>query len=185
MTRRRKGGVVRLDYLQVPDSLLRTRTVALATMLSAAKGKPVSQGDALLLVCRLWEWVLDQVNESAADVKAEFAAKARVPRLQAEAIWPSALHWPASKGRELLQALADPLVAVTAMDRDYVTVLDLGERYTALAGKRAESRGRARASALAKQHGWKATQPGGGYVNPKTGEVAEGWRELLQVLETQ
>lgn len=168
---------VRFEWMQVPDEMRRVRSLTLAQLLTAATGRKVPQGEAFLLVCNLWAWVIDQVREEVEDLGAEFRRVSVLPKAKADAIWPAALGWPARHMAALLEALADPHVQVLADEGDTVRVLDVQERYTRLAKKQGDARGRARASYYAKENGWKH-EPGRGYVSPE-GEVLESWRELL------
>lgn len=173
---------MRIDWLQVPDDMVRTRSLTLARLLTEASGKKVSHGDALLLVCNLWTWVVTQVREDAEDLAAEFERCSVLPRLKAEMVLPIPLGWPARHAAALLDALLDTHVGVLSAEGDAVRVVDIRERYARLAKKQSDSRGRARASLCAKEHGWK-TAEGGGWMNPETGETVENWRALLARLE--
>lgn len=174
---------VRFEWMQVPDEMRRVRSLTLAQLLTAATGRKVSQGDALLLVCNLWAWVIDQVREDSEDLGAEFQRVSVLPTAKADVLWPTALNWPARQMPALITALSDRHVQVVAEDGDMVRVLDVEERYMRLAKKQGDSRGRARAAYHAKEHGWKH-EAGKGYVSP-TGEVIESWRDLLARFEKE
>jgi len=173
---------VRFDWLQVPDEMVRTRSLTLAQLLTAATGKRVSHGDALLLVCNLWTWVVSQVKEDAENLAAEFERCSVLSRLKAEALLPTALGWPGRHAGILIDALLDTHVQVLGAEGDSVRVVDIRERYARLAKKQSESKGRARASTVARENGWEPG-PKHTWVNSSTGEVVDGWRELLQRFE--
>lgn len=182
MTHEQRRQRVRFDWLQVPDEMVRTRSLTLSQLLSAATGKRVSHGDALLLVCNLWTWVVSQVREDAVDLAGEFERCSVLPRLKAEALLPTALGWPGRHASVLIDALLDTHVRVLSAEGDCVRVVDIRERYARLAKKQNESKGRAKASVLAREHGWEPG-PKSTWVNSTTGETVEGWRELVQLLE--
>jgi hypothetical protein len=175
---------VRFDWLQVPDDMLRVRSVTLAQLLTEAVGKRVSHGDALLVVLKTWLWVVSQVREDESDLSAEFARCSVLPRVKAEKVLPGAVDWAPKHGEALVSALLDPHVRVLTEDGDAVRVVDVEQRYTRLAKKQSESRGRARASQLAREHGWKVAE-GGGWMNPANGETVDSWRDLLTRLEAK
>lgn len=174
---------MRFDWLQVPDDMLRVRSVTLAQLLSEAAGKKVSHGDALLVVLKTWLWVVSQVQEDESNLSGEFARCSVLPRLKAEKVLPGAVDWPAKHGAGLVDALLDPHVRVLVHEplMDSVRVVDVEQRYARLAKKQSESRGRAKASQLAREHGWRVAD-GGGWVKPETNETAKDWRELLALL---
>lgn len=171
---------MRYEWLQVPNDMLRVRARTLANLLTASTGRKVSRGDALTLALDLWDWVVSQVNEDAEDLGAEFERCSVLPVYKADALLPEALGWPTKHAPALMGALCDEHVRVMAEEGENLRILDVRERYSRLAKQQGDSRGRARASYLAKEHGW-THKPGVGYVSP-TGEVAESWRELLERL---
>ena len=174
---------VRFEWMQVPDEMRRVRSLTLAQLLTAATGRKVGRAEAFTLVCDLWAWVVDQVREESEDISAEFKRVSVLPKAKADVVLPAALGWPARQMPALLAALADPHVQVIEDCGDTVRVLDVEERYTRLAKKQGDARGRARAAYYAKENGWKH-EAGRGYVSP-TGEVVESWRELLARFERE
>lgn len=173
---------MRFDWLQVPDDMLRVRSVTLAQLLTEATGKRVSHGDALLVVLKTWLWVVSQVREDESNLSGEFARCSVLPRLKAEKVLPGAVDWPHKHGAALVAALLDPHVRVLVAEGDAVRVVDVEQRYSRLAKKQSDSRGRAKASQLAREHGWKVAE-GGGWMNPANGDTVDSWRELLALLE--
>lgn len=169
-----------VSYLQVPEDVRRVHAPALADVLTTASGKRVSRGDALAMVLDLWAWVLGQVREDTPDLKAEFQQRTLLPRLRAADMVALATGWPKRKGAVLVAALSDATVGVLREEPEGWRVVGVSDRYLKLAGERAESRLRARASALAKANGWRAD--GNSWVSP-TNDRVEGWRALLQRLE--
>lgn len=175
---------MRFDWLQVPDDMLRVRSVTLAQLLSEAAGKRVSHGDALLVVLKTWLWVVSQVREDEPNLSGEFERCSVLPRLKAEKVLPGAVDWAPKHGTSLVDALLDPHVRVLVAEGDAVRVVDVEQRYARLAKKQSESRGRAKASQLAREHGWRVAE-GGGWMNPVNGDTVDGWRDLLTLLEAK
>lgn len=171
---------MRYEWLQVPNDMLRVRAQTLATLLTQSTGRKVSRGDALTLVLDLWDWVVSQVNEDATDKAAEFERCARLPKAKADILLPMALGWPIKHVGSLLVALTDSHVRVMADEGDFVRVMEVEERYSRLAKKQGDSRGRARASYLAKDHGW-VSNGKNEYASESTGEVLS-WKQLLERL---
>lgn len=173
----KKGKLVKVDWLQVPAETVDQRAPQLAQLLSQGTAKRVSEGDALMVLVRLWQWVLAKVNPDAEDLASEFAKASTVPEARAAETVATACRWPVSKAQVLLDALLDSEVRALVGEGDCVRVEGLAERYMGLAERQRDNRGRAIASKRAKEHGW-THKSGVGYVSP-TGEVAESWRELL------
>lgn len=173
----KKGKLVKVDWLQVPAEAVDQRAPQLAQLLTQGTGKRVSEGDALLLLVRLWQWVLTKVNPDAEDLTAEFAKASTVPEDRAAETVATACRWPVRRSEILLESLLDPEVRALVREGDCVRVDGLMERYTGLAERQRDNRGRATASKRAKEYGW-THKAGVGYVSP-TGEVAESWRDLL------
>lgn len=171
---------MKVDWLQVPVEAVDQRAPQLAHLLSMATGKRVSEGDALMLLVRLWQWALAKVSPDAPDLPAEFARCATLPGVRAAETLATACRWPLSKSQVLLEALLDSEVRALVEEGDCVRVEGLVERYAGLAERQRDNRGRATASKLAKQHGWRH-EAGVGYVSPQ-GEVVEHWREVLERL---
>lgn len=167
------------DFLQVDDLLLDSRSRSLARLLTAA-GKRTSQGDALILVLRLIRYVVRNARETAPDLKAELRRAALLDDAGSmEALLDAAEGWPAAKMRAVRDALAAPTVGVLeALPDGAWRVVGVAERYGRFAEKRRDSRGRAEASRLARERGWKSSD-GGGWHNTQTGETVESWRELM------
>lgn len=177
----RKDKDVKVDWLQVPAEVVEQRAPQLAHLLTLGTGKRVSEGDALLLILRTWQWALTKVDPDAPDLAAEFLRCATLPPVRAAEALATACRWPLSKAEVLLEALCDSEVRVLRRDGDSVRVDGMAERYVSLAERQRDNRGRAIASKLAKAHGWKH-EAGRGYVSPH-GEVVEDWRELVARLK--
>lgn len=170
-----------VQWLQLPADLPDRRAAQLALLLSARGGRKVSEGDALLLVVRLWQSALTKVNEHAPSLEAELARCSRIAFGEEELV-AVACRWPSSRAGLLLEAMANAAVGVLEHVPGGWRILGLPERYAALATRKAESRGRAQASRLAKQHGWRQAE-GGGWFDPRTGETVDDWRALLARLQ--
>jgi hypothetical protein len=169
------------DFLKVTDDVLDRRSRALARLLTA-KGRKTSQGDALMLIIRLERYVVQHARDEAPDIKAELE---RASCLNDDTLTQALLdasEWPLTRLEDVREALAAPSVDVLEKCPGGWRVVGVAERYAGFATKRRESRGRATASRLAKEHGWKAVE-GGGWTNPTTSETVETWRELLALLE--
>lgn len=176
---------MKVEWLQVPEDVILTRSRNLAGLLSEATGKRVTHGEALLFILKTWMWVVDQVEEDNPDIASEFERAAVLDRLKAETLLAQALEWPAKHKAALVDALADSSVRVLEpLDGLVVRVRDVEERYKALAKKQAESRGRARVSRAAREAGWEA-EKGGQWRHPADGRHVASWRELEALLRTQ
>lgn len=169
---------VKVDWLQLPADLPEARAGALADLLHAATGRKVSEGDALLMVVRLWQWALVKVDPEATDLDAEFSRCATLSPFGAAAQVARACRWPEKMGLELLEALQHPEVGVLVREGDALRIDRLATRYANLAAKQQDARGRAQATKAAKRHGW-ASADGGAWVHPPSGARAKDWRELL------
>lgn len=170
-----------VSYLQIPEEVRTVRAPNLADVLSSVSGKRVSRGDAIAMVLDLWAWVLGLVDDGAPDLREEFKARTLLPSLRAADMVCRATGWPKKKGDVLVAALADSTVGILQREPEGWRVVGVADRYLKLAGERAESRQRARASALAKANGWKAD--GNAWVSSDGLQRVEGWRALLQRLE--
>jgi hypothetical protein len=147
------------DFLKVSDELIDVRAPQLARLLSAA-GKKTTPGDALLLIIRLERYVVRRVNDAAGDLSAEFEAAVFLAADRAETTVSVALEWPLSKAVALIEALADPDVAVLSpVDGGGWVVRGVLERYYRFANERRASRQRTRDNARARAAGW---EPGDG-----------------------
>lgn len=181
MVRAKERGPVRIEWLQVPDDMVLVRSENLAALLTKALGRRVSHGDALLHVIKVWMWVVAQVNEDNPDVAEEFARSSVIERSKAEMVLAHHLKLPAKHGADLVDCLLDPSVRVLEpvplLGGDGVRVREVEERYTALAKKQGESRGRARVSRMARDAGWVAAK-GGRWEHPVSGASVDDWRAL-------
>jgi hypothetical protein len=147
------------DFLKVSDELIDVRSPQLARILSA-NGRKTSAGDALLLILRLERYVVRRVSDTADDLAAEFEAAVFLAPDRAETAVSVALEWPLSKTRTLIEALADPDVAVLSpMPGGGWVVRGVTERYQRFANERRASRQRTRDNARARAAGW---EPGDG-----------------------
>lgn len=171
---------MKVPWLQVPVEAVEHYAPQLAHLLTLGSGRRVSDGDALLIIIRLWQWALVKYEPDAEDVGAEFIRCSTLPKVRAAETLATACRWPLSKAEVLLQALLDSEVRVLVEEGDSVRVDGLAERYTQLAEKQRDNRGRSAASKLAKAHGW-TNRAGVGYVSPM-GEVVRSWRELIERL---
>ena len=171
------------DFLKVSDDMLDARSRSLARLLTA-KGRKTSPGDALLLMLRLDRYIVQQARDTAPDLRAELVAASTIPDASLTHVLSVACEWPERFMEELTETLQDRSVGVLewAADGSW-RVLGVAERYASFAEKRRDSRGRAAASRLAKEHGWVAD--GGGWVRPGTEQRAAGWRDLLTLLEAK
>lgn len=178
---------MKVEWLQVPEDVILTRSRNLAGLLSEATGKRVTHGEALLFILKTWMWVVDQVEEDNPDIAAEFERAAALDRSKAEVLLSQALEWPAKHKAALVDALLDSSVRVLEIppNADWeVRVRDVEERYRTLAKKQAESRGRARVSRAAREAGWEA-EKGGQWRHRADGRHVASWRELEALLRTQ
>lgn len=173
---------MKVEWLQVPAEAVEHRSLHLARLLSHGSGRRVSEGDALLLIVRVWQWALNKVDANAPDLSVEFRRCSTLPEARAAETLATACRWPMSKADVLLEALCDAEVQAVAREGAAVRVLGLAERYTTLAEKQRDNKGRATASKLAKKHGWKHDPVNGGYVGP-TGAHATNWQELIVMLK--
>lgn len=171
---------MKVPWLQVPVEAVEHYAPQLAHLLTLGSGRKVSEGDALLFIIRLWQWALVKVNPDAEDLRAEFESCSSLSRVRAAETLATACRWPISKADVLLESLLDSEVRVLVEEGDCVRVDGLAERYTALAEKQRDNRGRSLASKLAKAHGW-THRAGVGYVSPQ-GEIVRDWREIVALL---
>lgn len=171
------------DFLKVTDDVMDRRSRALARLLTA-KGRKTTHGDALMLILRLERYVVQHARDEASDIKAELE---RASCLDEETLTQALLdasEWPLKGIGDVRDALASSSVDVLEPCQGGWRVVGVAERYAGFATKRRESRGRATASRLAKEHGWKAAE-GGGWMNPADGQAVDSWRDLLALLEAK
>lgn len=165
------------DFLQVTDEMMDARSRSLSRLLSVGPRK-VSHGDALLLMLALDRYFVQRAKDTAPDLKAELRRVATVPADRINDVLSVVSGWPDKHLPALLDALSDPTVGALEAVDDGWQASGLAERYARFAERRRDSRGRATASRMAKERGWKPAE-GGGWTHPGTGEVVEDWRALL------
>jgi hypothetical protein len=170
------------DFLKVSDELIDVRAPQLARILSS-RGRKITTGDALLLILRLERYVVRRVSDDADVLAAEFETAGFLAHDRAESTVSVALEWPLSKAHVLIEALADPDVAVLSPAKDGGWMLrGLKDRYLRFANERRASRQRTKDNARARAAGW---EPGDGktWVHRATKTTASTLSDAIAAID--